>query len=53
MKFFPSFRIALVDEGTPAFDHEVFRVKLWLMRKTKETCKRSARRRKLLKRLRP
>lgn len=53
MRFLPSFRLALVDMDSPAGDFEAFRVKLWLMRKTKNSCKRSAKRRKLLKRLRP
>jgi len=52
MSFFPGFRISVVSTE-PAFDFEVFRVRLFLMRKTKDECKRSAKRRKLLKRLRP
>lgn len=52
MKFFPSIRIADVSTD-PALDFEAFRLRLWLMRKTKDEHKRSAKRRKLLKRLRP
>lgn len=53
MKFIPSFRIALVDLDSPAGDFEIFRMKLWLARKCKNECKRSAKRRRLLRRLRP
>jgi hypothetical protein len=53
MTFFPGFRLALVDIDSPAGDYEIFRFKLHVMRVTKNTCKRSAKRRKLLKRLRP
>ena len=52
MRFFPSFRLSLVSTDS-ALDYEAFRVRLWLMRTCKEQCKRSAKRRKLLKRLRP
>ena len=52
MRFYPDFRIAdCLTE--PALDFEVFRLRLWLLRKCKNECKRTAKRRKLLKRLRP
>lgn len=53
MRFIPGFRIAVVDFDSPAGDIEMFRIKLGLMRRTKEVCKRSAKRRRLLKALRP